>query len=173
MNAHACLDAAKALNMATEIRDRASTLEEEAARLRNMAQAFDASFDKTEDIDSIQPRFQEADSPRLSRIAGAVLKARAERADFLPCDVFGEPGWNMLLELFTAREQEQRIAVTSLCIASLAPTTTALRWVDKLVASDLVVLKPSTSDGRVIYVELSRNGFLSMQRYFRTALKGI
>jgi len=141
--------------------------------LREMAQMFDANVNEPEDIASVQPRLQEADSPRLSRLARMVLKARAKRTDFLPSDVFGEPGWNMLLELFTAREQEQRIAMTSLCIASLAPTTTALRWIDKLVASDLVVLKPSTSDGRVIYVELSRDGFLSMQRYFRTALKGI
>jgi len=164
---------AKSINIAAEIRERANALEDEAARLREMAQVFGADVGKPEGMDSVQPRLQEADFPRLSRLARMVLKARAKRADFLPPDVFGEPGWNMLLELFTAREQEQRIAVTSLCIASLAPMTTAMRWLDKLVASDLAVLKPSTSDGRVIYVELSRNGFVSMQRYFRTALKGI
>ncbi|MEZ5655102.1 MAG: hypothetical protein R3E04_04340 [Sphingobium sp.] len=41
--------------------------------------------------------------------------------------IFGEAAWDMLLDLFVSRSENKRVSVSSLCIASGVPATTALR----------------------------------------------
>src|SRR3546814_12784439 len=67
-----------------------------------------------------------------------LLRARRLRDDFLPADLFADPAWDMLLDLLAARLEHGRVSVSSLCIASAVPPTTALRWIRRLTATDCV-----------------------------------
>lgn len=66
--------------------------------------------------------------------------------------------WNMLAELLRARITKRRISVTSLCLASRAPVTSALRRIDRLLAEGLITYALDPKDRRRKYVELSSDG---------------
>src|SRR5690606_9764038 len=67
-----------------------------------------------------------------------LLRARRLRDEFLPGDLFADPAWDMLLDLFAARLEQERVSVSSLCIASAVPPTTALRWIRTLTEKGLL-----------------------------------
>jgi CheY-like chemotaxis protein/DNA-binding MarR family transcriptional regulator len=83
--------------------------------------------------------------------------------------IFGEAtladaAWEMLAELMLAKLTGRRIAVTSLCLASKGPVTTALRRIDDLIAAGLAVRTRDDSDRRRSYVELSEAGQQKMRQ---------
>jgi DNA-binding MarR family transcriptional regulator len=85
-------------------------------------------------------------------LARTILKGRRRRAASFPGIVFGEPSWDMLLELYAAECAGERLDVTSLCETTGVPKTTALRHLDRLVALGLVERVPDALDGRRLFV---------------------
>lgn len=73
------------------------------------------------------------------KTARDLYAARKRREEFLPPDLFGEPGWNMLLDLFIARLESRARSLDAVCGASGTPTGVAMRWVGILEAKGLVV----------------------------------
>ncbi|MEQ1496622.1 MAG: MarR family transcriptional regulator, partial [Novosphingobium sp.] len=73
--------------------------------------------------------------PRLIR---RIIRQRQLRARFFDGDLFADPAWDMLLDLTAARAEHVRVSVTSLCIASGVPPTTALRWIGQMIDSALL-----------------------------------
>lgn len=94
-----------------------------------------------------------------------VQRARSRRTDFLSASLFGEPAWDMLLELFVSALEQKRVTVGALCIASKVPQTTALRWIDALLKEGLATRRSDPLDGRRIYVEISAAAYGAMQNY--------
>lgn len=74
-------------------------------------------------------------------------------------DVF-EPDatWSMLSELLRAQLLRRQISVTSLCLASRSPVTTALRRIERLQAAGLVSFNLDPKDRRRKYIELTAAG---------------
>jgi FixJ family two-component response regulator len=68
--------------------------------------------------------------------------------------LFGDPSWSMLLDLLVAKMEGRKVAVSSACIASGAPTTTAMRLINRLVAETILVRTPDVKDGRRDYVTI-------------------
>lgn len=95
-----------------------------------------------------------------------VLRARRLRAHFFPDDLFADPAWDMLLDLFYAELAQHRVAVSSLCVAAAVPPTTALRWLTTLVNRGLVVRRPDPRDARRVFVELAPDASAALHRYF-------
>jgi FixJ family two-component response regulator len=62
--------------------------------------------------------------------------------------LFGDPCWSMLLDLMIAKMEGRKVAVSSACIASGAPTTTAMRLINRLVMESILVRSPDKNDGR-------------------------
>lgn len=71
---------------------------------------------------------------------------------------FGEPAWDVLLDLFIARGEGRRISVSSACIAAATATSTGLRAIGMLVDGDLVARVPDPLDRRRTFLELSELG---------------
>lgn len=94
------------------------------------------------------------------------IRARRLRDACLNPELFADPAWDMLLELYSVALDQRRISVTKLCHASCVPETTALRWIEKLACEDLIIRRPDAMDGRRVWIELSQKAFASMQRYF-------
>lgn len=69
--------------------------------------------------------------------------------------MFGEPAWDMMLDLFIRRNDRSTTSISSLCIAASVPQTTALRWVTAMVAAGIFVREQDPFDRRRSYVELS------------------
>ena len=62
-----------------------------------------------------------------------IIRLRRRRDRLFGSDLFGEPAWDMLLELYAAELAQRRECVSGLCCASGVPATTALRWITLLV----------------------------------------
>jgi hypothetical protein len=95
-----------------------------------------------------------------------VLRARRLRSRFFPDDLFADPAWDMLLDLFYAELAHHRVAVSSLCVAAAVPPTTALRWLNTLVKGGLVVRRGDPHDARRVFVELAPKASAALHRYF-------
>lgn len=90
--------------------------------------------------------------------AARLLKVRRKReelfGDLMGKPMFGEPCWDMLLDLYIAWSADRPVSVTSLCVASNVPASTALRAVNMLVERELVTRVPDPLDGRRVHVYL-------------------
>jgi CheY-like chemotaxis protein/DNA-binding MarR family transcriptional regulator len=94
-----------------------------------------------------------------------LVAARVDREMIFKSNIFSDPAWEMLLDLAVAEASGRCISVTSLCLASGAPTTTALRRIDDLQGADLVERLPDASDRRRIIVRLTENGRARLQNF--------
>ena len=98
----------------------------------------------------------------------AILKARRAREEMIGRDLFADPAWDMLLDLYAADLEQRKVSTTELCIAAAVPSTTALRWIEKLAQMTFVIRKEDHLDGRRIWVSLSPAARLMMKAYFES-----
>jgi DNA-binding MarR family transcriptional regulator len=91
----------------------------------------------------------------LAQLTRRYLRARRAREKLFDSDLFADPVWDILLDLYASRLEGRRVCISDACIASNVPPTTALRWLAKMEKSDLVVRHHDLSDGRRAYIELS------------------
>ena len=82
-------------------------------------------------------------------------------------ELFGDPAWEMLLDLLLAEFEGRKVSVTSACIASGAPMTTALRLVRRLVEQGILVRYPDESDRRREFLSLSPSVAETLSDYVR------
>lgn len=95
-----------------------------------------------------------------------MLRQRRMREQYFPADLFADPAWDMLLDLFAARLERQPVSVSSLCIAAAVPATTALRWIKTMTDAGLFIREADPHDGRRIFIALAEGAFDAMARYF-------
>lgn len=107
----------------------------------------------------------EADLPRLIATAKALYRLRQRRDPVLGFEVCKEPHWDIVLDLFINRAVGRRVSITSACIASHRPVTTALRWLDYLEEKGVVQKVPCQLDNRKTYVELTLPTYAKMLVY--------
>jgi hypothetical protein len=107
------------------------------------------------------------DAPDVSvETVRGVIRARRLRSRYFPEDLFGDPAWDMLLDLLQAELAQLRVPVSSLCIAAAVPATTALRWLKTMVSQGLFVRRADPHDGRRVFVELAPETSNALRRYF-------
>jgi len=72
----------------------------------------------------------------------------------------------MLLDLTAARVEHTRVSVTSLCIASGVPPTTALRWISQMSEAGLLKREDDDADRRRAFIALTDTAADAIARYF-------
>ena len=118
-------------------------------------------------------RFDVGPAPSIDADDGAIdpqairaaLRARRLRDGFFGDGLFEDPAWDMLLDLFAAELEGKRVSISSLCIAAAVAPTTALRWLNRLVAEGLLERRPDPRDKRRAFVALSARGSGAMRGY--------
>jgi hypothetical protein len=95
----------------------------------------------------------------------SMIRQRRLRDRFFPADIFADPAWDMLLDLYAARLERRTVSVSSLCIASAVPATTALRWIKSLTDAGVFVREADPHDGRRIFIALSEKAEAGMRDY--------
>ncbi len=101
--------------------------------------------------------------PRMVR---QVIANRQARGKFFDPALFGDPAWDMLLDLTAAHGEGTQVSVTSLCIAAGVPATTALRWLTQMVETGIFLRVPDPADKRRAFIALSDRSLAGMAGYF-------
>ncbi|MEA3013251.1 MAG: hypothetical protein QOD42_1796 [Sphingomonadales bacterium] len=142
-----------------------------AADARQLQRTIEAL---TKTVDLLRSRLAEpgqetraGDEPAagLERAVQIEICNRALRFSFFDPDFFCDPAWDMLLDLFLQQCLGRRVCVSSLCIASCAPSSTALRWIRALEEADLVERSRDPTDGRRVFVRLTAGGHAKIAGY--------
>lgn len=93
----------------------------------------------------------------LRRVRGMFFGANA--------DLFSEPAWDMLLDIFVARERGVDLSVSDTCLGSGVPTTTALRWIALMESRGLITKVRDSQDGRRHFVRLTPQAYEALRLY--------
>jgi len=144
-------------------------IREIAARLAMLADLSTGNRTATPSS-QLRPTDISACENQLAAAAARVYRLRRSRARHFPEGIFGEPAWDILLDLFVHHAAHKRVSITSACIASAVAPTTGLRWIKVLEHLDLIRRSASTGDRRVNYLELTSAGYLAIGRHLHAML---
>ena len=81
----------------------------------------------------------------------------------------GDPGWDMLLDLYVMEAFGRRVSITSAAIAANMPLSTGLRYIGKLIESGFAYREQDGHDARRTYLRLSFSGKDVVERAMRVA----
>lgn len=105
------------------------------------------------------------DECQMLRAAKQTLERRRLReAEFRPT-FFGEPAWEMLLELYIRDSSGASTTTAHLQAGSGSPPSTVLRWLQQLERENLVIRYAHPVDHGTDFVELTDEARDSLERY--------
>lgn len=81
-------------------------------------------------------------------------------------ECFGEPAWDILIDLFIHEAQGRAVSTSSACIASGLPTSSAQRLLQRLCDARLLVREADRDDGRRTHIRLSPDLAHRLTAYF-------
>jgi len=93
-------------------------------------------------------------APDPAGIACAYLRARRARNELFGGELFADPAWDMLLDLYLSTIEGRGVCISDACIAAGIPSTTALRCLGRMEECGLVARRRDEADARRVYVEL-------------------
>lgn len=104
---------------------------------------------------------------RAGRLAERAYAARRARDTvFADAELFADPAWDILLDLFISEQRKRPVSITSASIASCVPATTALRWLSLLEARGYLQRAEDDTDKRRAFVRLTDKSRSLLTRYF-------
>lgn len=80
--------------------------------------------------------------------ARRLYEERRRRDASFPCDLFGEPAWDLLLDLYVARGQDRPVSILSGSVAAGVPVAETVKLVAKLEGQGLVEIYSGTEPTR-------------------------
>ena len=128
-----------------------------------------AALAGTQETADLQPALNEVrQHARFSQlmIIRQALLARQQRGRFFSSELFADPAWDMLLELYAASLTERRMCVSRVAERSGVALTTGLRWIKVLEKEGLIDRENDRFDQRRMYLSLSKKGRSRMNAYF-------
>ena len=99
------------------------------------------------------------------KIARWWLKARRLREEMFGPDLFADPAWDILLDLYSAEAKGECVQISSLAIAARVPHSTAIRWAKTMTRVGLMERHMDPTDARRIHVRLSPAARALMEDY--------
>ncbi|HEX8528064.1 hypothetical protein [Allosphingosinicella sp.] len=109
---------------------------------------------------------------RLLATARRLWACRQIRDRVFGRELFPNPAWNILLDLFIAGEDGRNVTIKSACSAACVPQSTALRHIAHLIEVRLAIRHQHPSDARSAYLKLSERGRARMVEYLSLAAAG-
>lgn len=110
--------------------------------------------------ESAPGRFTDAE---LVAHARQIYQTRRKRDKQIGRQFFGEPSWDILLDLFIHHDGDVPVSVTNACIGSTAPQSTALRWLALMEREGLIERYHTPADRRVALLRLTPKGLRLMR----------
>lgn len=125
---------------------------------------------------STSPILRERDDPVLDEgssldvastvgVLRRIIRERRVRERYFNEVRFGEPAWDIILDLTLAWFENKTVAVSSLCIASGVPMSTAMRWINDMIEAGIIDRWIDPADGRRTLVRITPATRDAMLRY--------
>lgn len=108
---------------------------------------------------------------QLVHLACRLYDARRARERLLGDDLFGEPGWDILLACYCLPARGEPATVVGLAHAANVPKSTGQRWQRILMKRGLIERAGRCSDGRRQLVHLSSKGRQMLEHYLTTLFR--
>jgi DNA-binding MarR family transcriptional regulator len=108
----------------------------------------------------------------LAAVARRMLREADDRARHFDDELFSDPAWHIILDLYAHCAERRQVSVTDACVASRVPPTTGLRWIASLIDQGVVEKVQDPQDRRRFHVSLSQPAFEAMSRYL-ASISGI
>lgn len=102
---------------------------------------------------------------KLAAVARFLIWSRQRRNAMLSEIDFGEPAWDMILDLYVSSIEKRRVSVSSLCVAAGVPSSTALRWINSMVDAGHFIRQQDGEDARRRYIDLSPDMNRTVETY--------
>jgi len=113
------------------------------------------------------------DLPPGAELAAWLFMARRLREEVLGAELFSDPAWDILLDVYAASARGEKIQISSLSPMSNVPSSTARRWAHKLIELGLLERVRDNGDQRRTYIELSEEGHARIMAFItRLIAKG-
>jgi DNA-binding MarR family transcriptional regulator len=90
-----------------------------------------------------------------TEVARAILQDRKRRGRIFNSGMFGEPAWELLLNLYVMDAEGPRLTIGRLIQVADCAQTTALRWLEYLQDQGLIVRREHPTDARTALVSLT------------------
>ncbi len=108
--------------------------------------------------------------PTLLELARQAQKMRATVVKLFPRNVFRDSAWDMMIELFTAGQQNRVMCIKDLILVSGETSTSALRRIDRLETAGLLQRRHDSPDHRRVSVDLTAKGEEAMTAMLRSLI---
>jgi DNA-binding MarR family transcriptional regulator len=143
-----------------------SVLEQLAVQVENVLLTLNEfKLTGSERRSECSPQINERQRTSALDIAIHAYQSRRARDLIFPhADIFGEPAWDILLDLYIRKSRDEAVSVKGATIGSTASPSTALRWLKVLEKEGLVSLEDDKSDNRRRIVSLTSEGYERMTR---------
>lgn len=105
----------------------------------------------------------------LAAAARHYLRCRRQREGTFSDDLFADPAWDLLLDLFACANEGKQVTVSDACIAANVPASTALRSLSRIERRGLIARRPDPADGRRTHLELTPQAERQMAQWLRSA----
>lgn len=86
--------------------------------------------------------------------------------------LFSDPAWDILIDLYAASMEERKTSVSSACIASAVPSTTALRYIERMKQMGLLDRFADNRDRRVVLLSITPRGEKIVKDFLFELIKG-
>lgn len=111
------------------------------------------------------PRSAAPEADDLLHTARWIRRSRDRRAAFFDAQLFADPCWDILLDLMCGQLEDQPVPVSSACLATGLPFSTALRHVRHLVDLGMIHRWQDPKDKRRDLLALDAQTFETMKSY--------
>jgi predicted transcriptional regulator len=103
---------------------------------------------------------------RAREHAHQLLAFRRRRDRELGSDLFADPAWDILLDLFVHHVDGKETTVSNACYGACVPAATALRYIASLVSAGFISRRASDTDRRVVYIDLTEEALTRLRNLF-------
>ncbi|PNU02296.1 MarR family transcriptional regulator [Novosphingobium guangzhouense] len=117
--------------------------------------------------DSLKGSKETVSAEDMLRTAKRIYDSRRLRENFFGAEILGEPGWDLILDLYISHAEDRQLSITAAAIGSCAPATTALRWITALEKAGLLLRSSDVKDQRRTFLHLSPKGVGAMEDLLR------
>lgn len=125
--------------------------------IARVKEAVETARDRLEESERIIEAAEKNLDPIIDplQLAKFLYGLRRSRGSFFPADLFAEPGWDLLLDLYIARREGGIVTTTAASVAACVPYSTGYKWIEKMADQGILYLSRSPSDKRLTLVALT------------------